>query len=508
MFRWNKPLSWFVFLALLFLIPIFSTAQEINSNPVARVIVFHSPACPHCRIVVNEVLPELQIRYGDQLEIRLYNLMENEGYLAFAALLQALPDAPTGIPQAYVNDRVLVGSAEIPEQLPLIIDDCLQQGGCDWPFTFEPAATEIAGATIETQPVHMAFVYDPTCLECNRVRYDLDYLETQYPNLNIERYDIRQEAAFIESLCEAYGVPPELRLITPAIFVGENYIHSHEITLEHLRSLIEADNPSTAVAPRDRVKVQDLESAEAHIVERFRQFSLLAIALAGLLDGLNPCAFTTIIFFVSYLAMVGRRGREILLVGTSFTLAVFLTYLVMGLGLAELVGRLGNVSALGKIIYGVTALICLIFAVISFVDWLKIRQGKLNEIVLQLPKVLKQRIHGTIRTHSRMQGFIGAAFAAGVLVSIFELACTGQVYLPTIVFVTGISEMRWIALLALVIYNLMFVVPLIVVFLMTYWGTSSKQLTNFFENKAALVKLLTALLFGGLGIWLLVSILV
>jgi hypothetical protein len=97
---------------------------------------------------------------------------------------------------------------------------------------------------------------------------------------------------------------------------------------------------------------------------------------------------------------------------------------------------------------------------------------------------------------------VGAAFTAGILVSLFELACTGQVYLPTIVFVTGMVELRLTAIAYLILYNLMFIVPLVLVFGLTYWGTSSRQLTTFFQAKAGAIKLLTSILFGLLGLWL------
>ncbi len=58
----------------------------------------------------------------------------------------------------------------------------------------------------------------------------------------------------------------------------------------------------------------------------------LPVFLAGLLDGINPCAFTTLIFLISYLRLAGKKGKQILFIGGSFTLAVFLTYFLVGLG--------------------------------------------------------------------------------------------------------------------------------------------------------------------------------
>lgn len=199
---------------------------------------------------------------------------------------------------------------------------------------------------------------------------------------------------------------------------------------------------------------------------------------------------------------MGRERRDILLVGAAFTAAVFLTYLAMGLGLSALIERLGSVSAIGRIIYLGTAIVCAALAILSLLDYVKIRRGRMTDITLQLPRTLKRRIHQTIRAHSRMRGYVAAAFGAGVLVSVFELACTGQVYLPTIVFMTGVAEMRLSAIAYLVLYNLLFIVPLIVVFGVTYFGVSSQRLTAVFQTHAGGVKLFTALLFALLAGWL------
>ena len=98
-----------------------------------------------------------------------------------------------------------------------------------------------------------------------------------------------------------------------------------------------------------------------------------------------------------------------------------------------------------------------------------------------------------------MRRFALAAFVSGMVVSLLELACTGQVYLPTICFVVGVPAMRAHAVLYLGLYNLMFVVPLIVVFVLAYFGVSSGRLAEWTQRHVALVKLLISLLFFALG---------
>jgi cytochrome c biogenesis protein CcdA/thiol-disulfide isomerase/thioredoxin len=498
---------WSIILCLIASLMAFSLAVSAQSNTTARAVLFYSPTCPHCVEVLEHVLPPLEAQYGGSLEIRMLNLMNPQNYQIYTALHQQVPNLPEGIPQLYIDDYVLVGTLEIQEYLPTLIEQCLGKGGCDYPFSAAPVDARSAALSASANPVYLAYAFDPSCLECDRVTYDLNYLQTQYPNLVIRRFNIWEEPATLEALAERYQVPESERLHIPAVFIDDQYFIQQGITLAGLSAAIEGTGTHASAPPWEGLDEAAVASASGRIVERFGSFSVLAVAAAGLLDGVNPCAFATIIFFISYLTLVGRGKREVLAVGIAFTLAVFLTYLTMGMGLATIIERIGAVSTIARIIYGGTALICIALAILSLWDYAKIRQGKLSEIALQLPKALKKRIHSTIRTHSRMRGFIAAAFGAGILVSVFELACTGQVYLPTIVFMTSVAEMRLSAVGYLVIYNALFVVPLVIVFAITYFGVSSQKLTAAFQTNAGAVKLLTTALFTVLAIWLIVLLL-
>jgi cytochrome c biogenesis protein CcdA len=220
-------------------------------------------------------------------------------------------------------------------------------------------------------------------------------------------------------------------------------------------------------------------------------------------DGLNPCAFATLVFFVSYLSISGRKGREILAVGAAFTLGVFLAYLGIGLGLYQVLGMLGDLlTRLGRWVYGLTAVLCAGLAVFSLLDYLKARRGDIGDMSLNLPHKLRMRINAVIRRGRGAQAYVLGSFVTGLIVSILELACTGQVYLPTIIFVTSIPGLRVRGILYLALYNLLFVVPLIVVFVLAYYGTTSKDLTRFLQRNAATVKLGMVLLFASLAVWL------
>jgi cytochrome c biogenesis protein CcdA len=231
----------------------------------------------------------------------------------------------------------------------------------------------------------------------------------------------------------------------------------------------------------------------------------LAVVLAGLIDGINPCAFATIIFFVSYLAISRRERGALLAVGLAFTLGVFVAYLLVGLGAMQLLRWANTIQLLGSILYGLMAASCFVLAGISLHDYSLARRGRLSDMRLNLPQQLRERIHARIRTSRR--AFIGTAFVSGLFISILELACTGQVYLPTISFVVGIPEMRVSAVVYLLLYNLFFIVPLLVVLVLAAYGVSARRFQAWFEQNAATSKLLMTILFLLLGLLLVSQVL-
>jgi hypothetical protein len=133
--------------------------------------------------------------------------------------------------------------------------------------------------------------------------------------------------------------------------------------------------------------------------------------------------------------------------------------------------------------------------VLSIRDGILCLMGRMKEMTLQLPALLKAQIHKVIREGTRHTRFVVAAFVVGVLISVLELACTGQVYLPTILFVLETSSAKADAISRLAIYNFAFVSPLVVIFALAYGGMRSDALVKFMQKHVALVKFATAILF-------------
>jgi cytochrome c biogenesis protein CcdA len=490
-------------------IPI-STAIPIG---VVRILLFHSPTCPHCEVVINDVLPGIQEKYGDQIEIKLLDISDpyNHGLLVSLEEAAKIPPEKRGVPMMFVGHTVMVGDLSIKDNLEEVIDSYLAEGGADYPVPEELLAPPTPGLTAtlqptaqaENHPIHMVYFYEVGCQECDRVTYDLNYLQSKYPNLMIETFDVQNDAALSEWLGEQYGVPEEKRLTTPSVFVGQDYLLAIEINVKSLEALVEKYSQTGAEAIWKGFGEEEASEARTSLIERLGSPALFTVLGTGLANGLNPCALATIVFFISYLAFSGRKGREILFVGMAFTLGVFLTYLLAGFGLLRLLGPLDAVrSDLRNWISGIGALLCLVLAFVSFRDYFTARRGRPEDVSLRLPKPLQRQVHRIIRDSSNVRAFVLVAFATGFVISVILLTCTSPLYVGVMFLIQDVPELRASAYLYILLYNLAFITPLVVIFLLAYFGTTSEQLARVVGRQTGTIKLLTASLFLVLAGWL------
>jgi cytochrome c biogenesis protein CcdA/glutaredoxin len=354
--------------------------------------------------------------------------------------------------------------------------------------------------------LRVVYFSSPGCPDCRQVKGYLEELQSAFPELQIEEHSIRQAESIRlnEALSERFNVPSASRRVAPAVFAGGGYLVKNDIAIDKLGRLI-SDSAAVPIESWHQLSGEQLAAANASLAQSFSSFNLGAVILGGLVDGINPCAFATIIFFLSYLQVARRAPGEILGVGLAFTLGVFITYFSLGLGLSEVVHGLQSVQVLAILVNWVMVAALAVLIALTVRDGVLASQGRLREMTLQLPGFLKERVHSTIRTSTRHSRFLLAAFLAGAIVSALELACTGQIYLPTIIFMVQASADRVTALGYLVAYNLAFILPLLIICFLAWFGMRHHSLVEFQQRHTAAVKFATAALFAALLLFLIFS---
>lgn len=385
-----------------------------------------------------------------------------------------------------------------PEQVSGLLTFATLAGRPDGPETSgstAPLLADDAAEAVERESLDVVFFYKPGCAECGVARRYFEALRADFPLLRIHERNILEPSGLVlnEALCSRFRVPATRSAMAPAVFAQAGFVIGPDISPASLGKLFgntmdETQDDSWMALDKPRQA-----EAVAAVERRFESITLPIVLMGGLLDGINPCAFATIIFFLSYLQIARRTPREMLMVGAAFILAVFLAYFAAGLALHGLIEALSTRFAwLQRWMNGFFGILALIAAWLSLRDALRARAGRLDEMTLQLPGLLKDRIRGVIRSGARARRFVIAAFVAGVLISFLELACTGQVYAPIIY---QIQKGRLDAVLWLAIYNIAFVTPLIVIFLLAYGGLRSETLIAFQKKHTFAVKIGLALLF-------------
>lgn len=124
-----------VLLALIALLICPAPLAALAEAPVVRAVLFYSPSCGHCHKVITEDLPPLFQKHGDQLQMIGVDASEPTGGALYNAAADKfdVPPENRGVPMLVVADVVLMGSAEIPERFPALIEQYLAAGGVDWP---------------------------------------------------------------------------------------------------------------------------------------------------------------------------------------------------------------------------------------------------------------------------------------------------------------------------------------------------------------------------------------
>ncbi|MFA6216868.1 MAG: cytochrome c biogenesis protein CcdA [Candidatus Omnitrophota bacterium] len=373
------------------------------------------------------------------------------------------------------------------------------------------AAPVIAGAGEPSKSVpELIFFHSPSCHACVKAKAEcMPAIEEKFKGrLTIIYRDMGDIETYklLASLKSRYKITKSLGL--PIVYCNGNLLSGEKEVCSGITGFIER---SLSASPVVAVKysLQDL-------VAFFLSFTPWAVISAGLIDGINPCAFAVIIFFISYLSLQGYRKRELLVIGLVFIAAVYLAYFLIGLGLFGFLYRLKGFWLVTKVInYGI-GLMCILLGGLAFFDFLKYKRTRSVEgLALQLPERLKNRIHAVIGARYRKQKTQDTGpkkikiaplavntFITGFLVSILEAVCTGQVYLPTITFILKNTQLKFEALVYLVLYNLMFVVPLGIIFLIALLGVTSEEFTRFFKKNFLLVKMAMVVLFLSFGVYL------
>lgn len=337
-----------------------------------------------------------------------------------------------------------------------------------------PADTTIS----RSGTVNAIYFYGDGCVHCAKVEPFIERLEEKYPELRLEKLEVYNNATnqqrFVASnqqhTMTNTGVPEIV--IGNTVLLGEIQIQdSFEtlILLEKARS--ESSGPSSLTPAPSSSQLPALTPQ--------------MVIVPALIDSLNPCALSVLIFLLISIAVAANR-RRILIIGGSYIAAVFLFHLLVGIGIFSVV----SFSGISRIFSLAGAAVALLLGLVTLADVARNR----DTFFLSVPSSGK----GVMARYIRLAS-VPAAFILGILAGLLGFSCTGGIYI-SILALMGTSMSLTAGLPYLLLYNIVFVLPLVLVTLLVAYGLSPERADTWRNEHKRALRLAIGLVMVALGI--------
>ncbi|MFH2019389.1 MAG: GAP family protein [bacterium] len=223
--------------------------------------------------------------------------------------------------------------------------------------------------------------------------------------------------------------------------------------------------------------------------------SLPLITIAGLVDGVNPCAIGMMVMLLGYLLTFAKKPERVLKTGLLYIGTVFVTYLVVGLGLYSFVSQF-DLSTGARILNMVVGGVLVVAGLIQFKDFLGIEAGP----HLRIPTSSKTKLISLIEKVN-----YPATVVLGILVTLLETPCSLPIYVGTAAILSQSGLAFPLVVLYFLYYNLLFVLPLIIVLVVLWKGKRLIEVKEWEHKAKKWMHLGLAIVLLVMGMWLLMS---
>ncbi|MBI3911364.1 MAG: hypothetical protein HY320_10585 [Armatimonadetes bacterium] len=349
----------------------------------------------------------------------------------------------------------------------------------------------------------LIYFYSPTCPHCRRTTPVVERVVRENPDLRAVFLNVDAENVYeLRDWCNRRAnLPLERWGLIPALFTRQRGFVGDEPILANLKRAVRE-----APALRAAVPATPAPQAAADVRERAKALlSPLPVAGAALADSVNPCAISTALFLISYLAWAGRSRRHVAVTGALYCLGVFLCYGLIGMGLLRGFHALKGIRYASLGLYVVFGAVTLLMGTINIRQYVLLRRKAIRITEVGLPQAARLATHSAIRNLVTRPALFGlATFATGAVIAALELPCTGQMYLPTIAYLATRGEA--VGQGYLVLYNLIFITPLVAIFALAAAAKPTRTIQDLVRRHLPATRLANAVCFFAMAAYFLGSV--
>jgi cytochrome c biogenesis protein CcdA/glutaredoxin len=321
--------------------------------------------------------------------------------------------------------------------------------------------------------------YGAGCPHCARVDASLSELSSSY-NLSIIRKEVYYDSANRQEMFGAYvrfGLDPGKGGV-PTILLDNRSLLVGEMSKERLAGIFDehiSDPSRSGIYTSDSFSgIEELDPAS----------TLTPVVLVGaaLADSVNPCTIAVMTLLLGTILRTGGK-RKVLMAAGAFIGVVFVSYYLMGLGILRVIAE----PSLTNAFFTLVTFAALVLAALELKAYFQYRPGFLS---IEIPLFLRPYMKDVL---AKATSIPGVAFAA-LICSLFLLPCSSGPYLIVLSILAKSITLQ--GLLYLFIYNLIFVLPMVVVALVIYAGkATTDQIGEFRETHIRMFHLIAGLIF-------------
>lgn len=218
------------------------------------------------------------------------------------------------------------------------------------------------------------------------------------------------------------------------------------------------------------------------------------ITLAGLIDGINPCAIGMILLLLGYIIVFARKPEKIIRLGGVYILTVYLTYLIIGLLFYRSLSTL-NLSPYRILFDRILGAVLLFAGLVNIKDFFVPGKG----FSLEIPQKARPKLLKLVEQVS-----LPATIILAILVTLLETPCSLPIYVGTATILNYSGFSMPVILAYFAYYNFLFILPLIVILLLVWRGREMVSLKDWEHKAKRWMKLSLGILLVLMGSWLLV----
>ncbi|MBN1644450.1 hypothetical protein JW851_00220 [Candidatus Woesearchaeota archaeon] len=343
--------------------------------------------------------------------------------------------------------------------------------------------------------------YGKGCPHCAKLISFLDDIELKYSNIKIIKKEIYFDDAnreLFQDMAASFG--EEISGV-PTVFIDDKvFVGFSDSIGASLEKEIERCSLDGCNDPMEHVKTPETTSivAESSPLEdpgktKLKQsLTLGAVISAAAVDAINPCAFAVLIILLTTILAADNRKRA-LYAGLAFTFSIYISYFLMGLGLYSAI----QAAKFTHYFYTIVAVLAILVGLFNLKDFFA--YGKW--FVMEVPVSWRPRLKCIIGGVTSVPG----AFLIGFIVSLFLLPCTSGPYIVILGLLAKTATKNY-ALLLLLIYNLIFILPMLLITGAIYFGlTTTHKAEKWRKKQLKILHLIAGIIILLLGIGMFVA---